>query len=77
MDGQNQHGGMSRHERGYQSRRCSHHLHDGKCDDSLPLMKGMMRGQAGGAFTMPLAHEATADQTDADELRHESATSLT
>jgi hypothetical protein len=35
-----------------------------------------MRWQAGGAFTMPLAHEARADQADADELRYEGATSL-
>jgi hypothetical protein len=39
-------------------------------------MKGMMRWQSGGAFTMPLAHEARADQADADELRHEGAASL-
>ena len=67
---------MSRHERGYQSRRCSQPLCNGKCDDSRPLMKGMMRWQSGGAFTMPPAHEARADQADADELRYEGAASL-
>jgi len=36
----------------------------------------MMRWQSGEAFTMPLAHEARADRTDADELRHEGAASL-
>lgn len=39
-------------------------------------MKGMMRWQSGDAFTMPLAHEARADQADADELRRVDAASL-
>ena len=62
--------------RGYWRRRCSPPLHDGKCDDSHPLMKGMMRWQSGKAFTMPLAHEARVDQADADELRLAGAGSL-